>query len=108
MTNGESYLWGEEVKMFRSVRLALMAEVCIEAGQHAVAFSTLDDARAHIENTGERVWESEILRLRGNALLSKGESGNAAECFERAVAVANVLDLTVLRHRAESDLAACR
>ena len=41
--------------MFRSVRLALTSEICLEAGQQAAALSALDDAQAHIEKTIERV-----------------------------------------------------
>ena len=105
MLGGESYLWREQVKMFRSVRLALLADVYLECQELAKAHETLEQASEHIATTRERVWESEIHRVRGNVLLAERRTERANECFKRAVRIAEELGLAVLRNRAEADLA---
>ena len=59
--------------------LALLAEARLAAGQPEAASRDLDEALALIRAGGPRVWEPEILRLRGEARLASGGDRDGAE-----------------------------
>jgi adenylate cyclase len=75
--------------------LALLAEVYGQAGRTQEALGQIDEALDLAERTGERFWEAELHRLRGEMLLAKKESADPARtlaqaeaCFQRALAIA--------------------
>jgi predicted ATPase len=79
--------------------LALLAEAYGKAGQAEKGLSLVAEALALVEKNGERCWEAELHRLKGELLLihqPKAEveaevdthHQNAERCFERALAVA--------------------
>jgi hypothetical protein len=50
---------------------------------------TVVEAEAFMEETGERFFQAEILRVRGEVLLAgDGDAAGAAACFERGLAIA--------------------
>ena len=71
--------------------LALLSEVSGPAPDEHYEPGILDQALALAESTGERIYEAEIHRLRGERLLTDTrESGNlnkAEACFEQALAI---------------------
>ncbi|SPA01679.1 putative adenylate cyclase; with Tetratricopeptide TPR_4 motifs for protein-protein interaction [Cupriavidus taiwanensis] len=76
--------------------LAMLAEACGRAGQPAAALDVLTRAQAMIEETGERLDEAAVYRLRGDLLLrlAAPDAGAAASheaeaCYQRALAVAH-------------------
>jgi predicted ATPase len=70
-------------------RSAHLAEACAMAGQPEKAMDSLAQGLAHVEERGERYWEAELHRLKGELLLSQGESHSGAETsFEKAIEVA--------------------
>jgi predicted ATPase len=82
-------------KTRRSHSLALLAEAHASAGQVVQGLSALDEALSQVEESGERYFESEIHRLRGELLLIQGDEtatdtslGRAEGCFQRAIEVA--------------------
>jgi predicted ATPase len=72
--------------------LALLAEVYGQSGQAEAGLRLLAEALAHVEHTGERFYEAEVYRIKGEILLhAECRVRNAAlaeECFQQALAVA--------------------
>jgi predicted ATPase len=80
----------------RSHCLALLAEAHASAGQVAEGLSALDEALDHVQATGERYYEAEIHRLKGELLLMQGVEveaetnlRHAEGCFQRAIEVSS-------------------
>jgi DNA-binding winged helix-turn-helix (wHTH) protein/predicted ATPase len=67
--------------------LALLAEVLLKLGETAEAMTVLDEALAMVESKGERYYEAELYRLKGELLL-KQSPASAEECFKRSMAIA--------------------
>jgi predicted ATPase len=91
----------------RSYYLALLAEICrwsgrLEAGQNAIA-----DAFAFAHESGERWWEAELHRLKGELLLARSTENRAeAEaCFHLALEVAQGQSAKAFELRAAASLA---
>ena len=91
----------------RSYFLALLADVCGRAGRLEAAQSAIAEARAFAEERGERWWEAELHRLKGEFLLSEsGENRAEAEaCFHRALEVALRQSAKAFELRASTSLA---
>lgn len=81
--------------------LAALAEACEKSGQPNEAQATLTKALSIMENTGERVYEAELYRLKGELRLTQKSKGRKAEsshptyqeaekCFLKAVEVARL------------------
>src|SRR5215467_7523736 len=74
----------------RSYFLALLAEAYGTTGEPEAGLTVLVEALTHVNTTGERWYESEIYRLKGELLLQQS-SDNATEagnCFHHARAIA--------------------
>jgi serine/threonine protein kinase/tetratricopeptide (TPR) repeat protein len=74
----------------RSQWLLLIAEVQCLLGQHDNASVAIDDALASIEQTGERAYEAEACRTKGELLRAKGSSNapQAEQSFRTAIEIA--------------------
>jgi predicted ATPase len=66
--------------------LALLAEALALAGKIEEALATLDDALAKAAVAGERGWNAEIHRLRGE-FTGRSPSANAEDSFRTALAI---------------------
>jgi predicted ATPase len=75
-----------------------------QAGELEGAMQSLDDAIACIERTDERVWEAEILRLKGEIHRSTGPAEPAETYFKQAIAVAQGQGAKSLELRATTSL----
>jgi predicted ATPase len=88
--------------------LALLSEALPPAPDDQ-ALRVLDEALTLVESTGERTWEAELHRLKGERLLERARdatSVDAAEaCFEQAIAVARRQQAHSLELRAAIGLA---
>jgi predicted ATPase len=87
--------------------LGLMAGVLRGAGSGSEALTLLDDALARVNQTGERWFEAELHRLKGEAVLARS-SGRAAEaeaCYEHALTVARDQGARLWELRAATSLA---
>ncbi|MFQ6024333.1 MAG: adenylate cyclase, partial [Acidiferrobacterales bacterium] len=107
LREGLEYLIAKGGKMLRSVHLTLLAELYIDDGELEKASQWLDEAVHHVERAEERLWEAEILRLRGEVLLvRKADHGEQPEtCFKQAIDVAQRLGAKSLELRATTSLA---
>lgn len=91
----------------RTTFLLLFAQVCVQAEQFERGLSALDEAICLGEQTGERWFEAEAYRLKGELLLQKTPA-NPAEaeiCFTQALQVARAQQSKSLELRAALSLA---
>lgn len=94
--------------------LALLAEVHRDAGRAGDALAVLDEALEIVGNTGERMHEAELHRLRGECLLLADAAhtpealAQAEAAFERAIAVATGQAARFLALRAQRSLVSLR
>jgi TOMM system kinase/cyclase fusion protein len=87
--------------------LALLAEAYSVIGQPESGLTALAEALTLVDTTGERLWESELYRLKG-ALLLQQNSGNQAEaetCFQQAITIAQNQQAKSWELRAATSLA---
>ena len=87
--------------------LSLLAASCERAGKAEEALSLLAEAFAIAERTGERWFETELYRLRGDWLLVHcgGKEAEAETCFHRALAVAHQQEAKIWELRSAVSLA---
>jgi predicted ATPase len=76
--------------VFLTYMLGALADGHAKAGRDAVALDVVTEALAIVERTGERFYESELLRLQGNLILSVRRDNTEAErCFRSALSKAH-------------------
>jgi predicted ATPase len=78
-----------------------------QAGRIDDGLRVLDDAQASIDARGERWWEAEIRRLRGELILSRSAANaeDALPCFKQALDISRQQDAKSLELRAATSLA---
>jgi predicted ATPase len=88
-------------------RLVLRADTLALCGRTAEAIDAIDEAQEAGNRTGERWYESEVLRKKAALLASKSSSGNqnAESLLEEAMAAADRCGAGLWRLRAAADLA---
>ena len=72
----------------RPIALALLAKACEIAGQTEECLTLLDDALRIVERTGERWFEAELYRHKGQLLLRQGYNEAAEELSRKALSIA--------------------
>jgi predicted ATPase len=92
-------------RAWRPQRLALLADACRMAGQSQLAFEHLAEARRVAEETEERWFQAETLRLRGELLLSSGDPALAEASYREAIGVAQQQNAKLWELRAATSLA---
>ena len=93
--------------IFQLYSLALLAEAHGTMGQPEAGLTVLTEALTHVDTTGERWYESEIYRLKGELLLQQS-SDNQAEaetCFHHALDLARNQQAKSFELRAATSLA---
>ena len=84
----------------------MLAEGHLIAAQPEDGLNALAGAFAHLSGTGERYWEAELYRVKGELLLLPGGSEDeAGECFNHALEVARSQSAKSLELRAALSLA---
>jgi predicted ATPase len=73
-----------------SAYLAQLAEAYGKSGQAEEGLRLLAEALAHVDHTGERYWEAEVYRLKGELLLQQAvpAAPQAEACFHQALTIA--------------------
>ena len=94
-------------RLYLPYALALLADLCQQAGERAAGLAALAEARAVIEATGVRSFAALVRRLEGRLLLSgAGPDPEAAErCFREAMSIAHGQGARLPELRAALDLA---
>ena len=99
-------------QLMRPHFLAMLAEACPPSDRPDQGLLILDKAVALAESTGERMYEAELHRLRGERVLTTARSTadvEAAEaCFEQSLAIARQQEALSLELRAAMSLARLR
>ena len=87
--------------------VSLLAEAYGQAGQFDAGLALLAEALVAVEESGERRWEAEIHRIKGELLLKQGDSNltDAQNCFQQAVKIARTQSAKSLQLRATMSLA---
>jgi predicted ATPase len=83
--------WGATgAAVFRPYGLALLATASAKAGQHEAGLILLAEALAVTNDKGERRWEAELYRLKGEVLLAHAAEHHVEveTCFRQALDVA--------------------
>ena len=92
--------------MYFTYRLALLAELQIQAGQFDAASTVLAEAQVVSEQFHGRSWDVEVHRLQGELLLAQGADPFAVErCYLRALEVARAQQAKSLELRVVMSLA---
>ncbi len=68
--------------------LGLLAQAHAKAGQFEAGLAVLKEALSTVEKTGERFWEAELFRLRGELMYAKGGGGQNLRPEQVAMLVA--------------------
>lgn len=79
-------------ELFVPFFLALLAEAYGKAGRGAAGLAALDEAMAIVDKSGkdgERLWDSELLRIKGELLLGNSDAVQAEACFQEALQIAS-------------------
>ena len=111
------------MERFRPSHLALLAEAYGKAGQGEEGLSALAEALAAVDRTGERVYEAELYRLKGDLVLQSGvrnpesklsdpqspfrnpqSEAEAEACFHKAIEIARRQSAKSLELRAVTSL----
>jgi predicted ATPase len=74
--------------LYRPMHLGYLAEACAASGEPAEGFDLLDEAIGLAAQTGERVFEAELHRLRGDLLFGAKRAHDAEAAWQQALAVA--------------------
>ena len=92
---------------FRSFFKGAQAAAYLTSGQIIEGLQSISEALAFVESSGERFWESELYRLRGELQLAKGLSNatDAENSLLRAIGIARTQGATLLWKRSKRSLA---
>jgi len=92
-------------EMQRPWLLGMLAEACMHAGQRDEGLRLVTEALERTQS-GERSWEAELYRLKGELLLSQASPPEEAEaCFQQALDVARRQEAKSLELRTAMSLA---
>jgi predicted ATPase len=92
----------------RSHYLALLAEAHGKVGQAEEGLSALSEALTLVDQSGERFYEAELYRLKGELVLQSGvwnRESEAGKCFQKAIEIAQKQQAKSLELRAATSLA---
>jgi class 3 adenylate cyclase len=107
MREGNALIRGLKFRLFEPLISAVLAEVQAEAGHLEEGLATLDAQLAEIADTGQRWYEAEVNRMRGELLLNLQPPDVAAAevAFMRAAEVARSQQTRIFELRAALSLA---
>jgi class 3 adenylate cyclase/tetratricopeptide (TPR) repeat protein len=87
--------------------LSMLADACRAVGRVDDGLVVIEEAVREVEETGERCWEAELYRIRGELLASR-DAAEAQRSFEQALAVARSQRARSLELRSAMGLAGLR
>jgi DNA-binding winged helix-turn-helix (wHTH) protein/predicted ATPase len=105
MREGLAALDATATTVVRPHFLGLMAEVLAKLDRIDEAFALLDEATTMVSNTGERYYEAELYRLKGELFLTKDKRHDAEGCFQRSLQIAESQKAKSWQLRTETSLA---
>jgi class 3 adenylate cyclase len=102
MCRGIADLRQQAAGLGRPWLLALPAKLYAEINEPQKGLVFISEALAHVESTGERHWQAELYRLKGELMLIGDEKGRntAEQCFQQAIETARHQGARTLELRA--------
>jgi tetratricopeptide (TPR) repeat protein len=92
-------------RLFVPYDRGLLAQACLAAELLEEGFRALEEGTTVARETGQRFWDAELLRLRGELLAASGApAGEVRRMFQEALDVATRQGATALVRRAERSL----
>ncbi len=85
--------------------LSLLAEACAATGRFEEGLSAVMEALGVVERTGERMWEAELYRLRGELHREVGAADRAEADFQQSLALARGRGIKTIELRTATGLA---
>ncbi len=86
--------------------LALLAEVCLKAHESERGLNVIEEALATSRQTGERWWDAELHRLRGDLLVEHGAGAEEADAaYRRALEISRAQRAKSLELRVATSIA---
>jgi predicted ATPase len=95
-------------KTYRPVLLGHLAAAHASLGEAALGIGLIDEATSTLEDTGERLFEAELYRLRGELSIDLGKTVEAETALLRALTVAHGQQARMWELRAAVSLARLR
>jgi predicted ATPase len=92
------------IQFWRPYYLALLAEAYEKSGRAEEGLAVLAEASAVVDKSGERFYEAELHRLKGELLLSVDHEAEAEACFQQALDIARHQQAKSLELRAAMSL----
>jgi predicted ATPase len=113
MCQGLAAYRATRAEIIRPYNLALLAEGYRKVGRVEEGLTLLNEALVTVDTTGERMWEAELYRLKGELTLHQASvqrreasvQKEVEECFWRAIEVARRQQAKSLELRAATSLA---
>jgi predicted ATPase/DNA-binding SARP family transcriptional activator len=93
------------VDLYKPMALSFLARALLDVGDVDSALKVLDNASSIVQDTGERVWEVELQRLRAIALRKEGRLEDAEIDFSRGIEIARSQNAKSWELRVDLDLA---
>jgi class 3 adenylate cyclase/predicted ATPase len=89
----------------RPYMLAILATAKADLGRPDEGLELLEDALALAEASGERWWQAELYRIRGQLLVMRGQHDESEACLRQAIEVSRGQSARTLELRAATSLA---
>jgi len=105
LVQGQAELRAIGAVVTTSALFTWLAEAHAKLGQPDEERRCLAEAARVVETNEERVWEAELLRLRGDLLHAAGDQSGAEQCYCQAIAVAEQQSAKLFQLRASTSLA---
>jgi predicted ATPase len=105
MRDGLAALEGTATALVRPHFLGLLAEALAKVDRIDEASAVLDEATTIVDNNGERYYEAELYRLKGELLLKRDKRVEAENCFKRSLEIAKSQKAESWQLRTELSLA---
>jgi predicted ATPase len=104
MRHGLAAMPGLGAESLRPYALSQLAVACGTLGQRDDGLALVTEALAAVERSGERQWEAEVYRIKGELLLDSKGSSEAETCFRHAIDVSRRQSAKSLELRAVTSL----
>jgi class 3 adenylate cyclase/predicted ATPase len=108
LRNGSAAFRATGAGVWMTHNIALLARACEIAGEMEESSTLLDEALQIVEKTGERWFEAELNRHKGQSLLRQGHSEAAEELYRKALSIAREQKAKLWELRAATSLARLR
>ena len=99
-------LKAQKIPMFRPYHLGNLSEICLHSGEPERGLEAVAEGLAIVARTGERWWEAELHRLRGELMrASRAQASKVEPSFHLSLKIARRQEAKSLELRAATSLA---